>query len=293
MDDRPGPKKHIAIRTGLLVVQVSILAAVVYFLWDRAGALLADFRIDDIRGQEGWLALSGLLYVAFYGVAAWHWQLVARLIDSSVHTRLWLSSFAAQPFKYLPSSLFTFSFRAKYAHDMGFSLRKSTKAQLLEYANLVASALVLSGIIFAFDYDLILGTVTAGLTALALAAGLVHTGSVKIPKLGTVPTRREAGLLLLCAAGWVLAGLAFWTVLQAFHASVGIFPAIAINALAFSVGILAVFAPGGLGVREVIYAANGIANPPIVLWRLITLIVDVVTGVAAIGAIRWQKRRGR
>jgi uncharacterized membrane protein YbhN (UPF0104 family) len=293
MDDRPGPKKHVAVRTALLVVQVAVLLGAAYFIWDRAGDLLADFRADDIRGREGWLVASALLYAAFYAILAWHWQLVARSVDPAAHARLWLTAFASQPFKYLPSSLFMFSFRAKYAHDLGFSLKRSTKAQLIENGNFVTAALVLSGWLFALGWGVAAAIAATLVLTFAIGTGLAIERTVRVPKLGAMPVRRETALLLVCMAAWAVAGVAFWAVLQAFGSSVGLVPAIAINALAFAAGIIAVFAPGGLGVRELVFAANGIANPPVVLWRLVTLVVDVVVGLAGIVAVRVVKSAGQ
>lgn len=279
----------------MLALQLAVLAGAAWFIWDRAGDLLADFRADDIRGHEGWLAVSALLYAGFYAVLAWHWQLVARSVDPSVHAKLWLSAFASQPFKYLPSSLFMFSFRAKYSHDLGFPLKRSTKAQLLENGNFVLAAFVLAGWLFSFGAGATAATAATLALTFAVGFGLAFDRTVRVPKLGAMAARRETLLLLICMAAWAVAGVAFWAVLQAFGISYGVPQAIAVNALAFAVGILAVFAPGGLGIRELVFAANGVAAPPVVLWRLVTLAVDVVVGVAGIvgvhAAARTRRRR--
>ncbi len=275
----------------MLITQVVVLAVVIYYVAVYAGTLLSDFRADDLRGREGWLVLSGFLYLACYGLQAWHSQLVCRTVDPSTPSRTWFSFFAAQPYKYLPSSLFTFSFRAKYAHDMGMPVKASSKAQIIEYTNLIISALALGGIIFLFNHSRPLGITLLFVLAAAGAAALVLRKTVRIPKLAALSTHREAGLLALSATGWTVAGLAFWASLVAVQAEVAVSEAVALNSLAFAISILAVFAPGGLGVREALFAANGIATPAVVLWRLVTVAVDAVAGAAAIAAVSLSKKR--
>jgi uncharacterized membrane protein YbhN (UPF0104 family) len=68
--------------------------------------------------------------------------------------------------------------------------------------------------------------------------------------------------------------------------------AISANAAGYAVSILAVFAPGGLGVREFTLYLFSVQNPAILLWRLITLAGDLLLGFGAVAYIRLRSLTG-
>ncbi|MEG3192753.1 hypothetical protein [Lysobacter sp. D1-1-M9] len=111
---------------------------------------------------------------------------------------------------------------------------------------------------------------------------------------------RVAALLMLYTLPHVLIGAAFFQLLPAFSgaaASIGLLHAIAVLALAHVAGALAIFAPAGLGVRELVLATGLVsATVPVdqslliaAVLRLLTLIADgaLLAGLAS----HWLWRR--
>ena len=229
----------------------------------------------------------------FYGLLSAHWFLACKLIDPATEKRQMLSFFASQPYKYLPTSIFTFSSRAKFSSQLGMSLKKSSAAQLVENFDLIGSAIGIGALALLFQRSQV--AFWGALTLLvALSGALWYKGSIFVPKL-----RRKINLqnwimavfVTLCA--WVVAGLAFALTAHVFSGQVSTINMIAANAIAFGASILAVFAPGGLGVRETIFTYFSVALGAIVLWRLITMAVDGVVGVVAAVMIRKQTKATR
>lgn len=119
--------------------------------------------------------------------------------------------------------------------------------------------------------------------------GLRKLGREPLPKM---PDLAHYVVPVLCAFGqWVLAGAALWCMTRSVAGvEVVLFPwFISMAALAMTISYLAVFAPGGLGVREAIYLGTLTAIPGIgpkaaiivALMRLAQTIVEL--GLAGIG----------
>jgi uncharacterized protein (TIRG00374 family) len=111
---------------------------------------------------------------------------------------------------------------------------------------------------------------------------------VKLPKTAlTISGRLWVRLFILPVLAWLSAGTAFYLMVMATGQQLDFVTAVTANAVAVSLGILAIFAPGGIGVRELVYNKFGVASAGIILWRLMTLMVDVLVGLVA---IYWVKR---
>lgn len=127
-------------------------------------------------------------------------------------------------------------------------------------------------------------------------AGLKAAGRPALPKM---PALRQYAVPVACAfAQWLLAGLALWwmtrSVAEVPAGSIGLF--ISVAALAMTVSYLALFAPGGLGVREAIYLGALAAIPAVgakgaivvALMRLAQTLVEL-----ALAGLGWLLLRGR
>jgi len=104
-----------------------------------------------------------------------------------------------------------------------------------------------------------------------------------------VSTKHLVGMFFVAIAAWIAIGLSFVVLSLGLGLPVNLLEHIAANALAFALSILAVFAPGGIGVREVVYSSFGINPAAIIYWRIMTFILDFALGVAAIIKIRLLK----
>lgn len=86
-------------------------------------------------------------------------------------------------------------------------------------------------------------------------------------------------MFLLASIAWIVAGIGFLFTISAFSGDGNILIAIGSNAAAFGSGILAIFAPGGMGIREYIYGLFGISALVIIVWRSLTAFVDILAGI--------------
>ncbi len=272
------------------IIQVILTIALVCFIVLKAEEFFS--HVDWSLVAQNWLyvVLSGVFFLTGYMFMAKHWQLACELIQPKVNKKQWLAYFASQPYKYLPTSFFTFSFRAVYAKKLGMDIKKSSEAQLIENANLIGSALGLGMLLVVFLTNILAGlAITAAIGALCYVIWRYHF--VHIPKTRIkLNLRRWLKTVAVVTAGWVVMGLGFSMIGFALEAKPDIFVGIAANSLATGFGILAVFAPGGIGIRELVFSFFLYASTTILIWRLTTFTIDILAGVWSIWFIsRSQK----
>jgi uncharacterized membrane protein YbhN (UPF0104 family) len=233
--------------------------------------------------------IAAVMVLMFYGVLSVHWLIVCRLIDTKTPQSQMLSFFASQPYKYLPTSIFTFSSRARFSSKLGMSLKKSSAAQLIENFNLIGSALGTGAILLVFQQSLWAGIAVVG-SGFLLTAALWEKKTIYITKLHhEIALRTWLMALVLSFCSWLIVGLGFAITAQIFGSETSLINVIAANSVAFGASIIAVFAPGGLGVRETIFTYFSVALGAIVMWRLITIVIDALVGVIAAVLIKSHK----
>ncbi len=270
----------------LLAGQFALFGALLFFFWSRVRSLAENVDWGAVPSHVPQLMMATVMVLMFYGVLSVHWLMVCRLIDTKTPRSQMLSFFASQPYKYLPTSIFTFSSRARFSSKLGMGLKKSSAAQLIENFNLIGSALGTGALLLVFQQSLWSGLGAAGL-GLLLAAALWKKKTIYITKLHhEIALRTWLMALALSFCSWLIVGLGFAITTQIFGGETSLVDMIAANAIAFGASILAVFAPGGLGVRETIFTYFSVALGAIVMWRLITIVVDGLVGIAAAWLIR-------
>jgi uncharacterized membrane protein YbhN (UPF0104 family) len=104
--------------------------------------------------------------------------------------------------------------------------------------------------------------------------------------------RKWVQLFLMVFGAWIFSGIAFYLIIKGSGQNISFSTAISANAAAMGLGILAIFAPGGIGVREFVYNKFSLALPGIVLWRLFTLVIDICVGFTSIFIINRQSKSG-
>lgn len=273
----------------LKVVSVVLTAGVFVFAYLYARRLLSDFELETIDLNYAYLALACVLFIIFYIILGWHWFSVCRVVQGDVSKKQILVFFASQPYKYLPTSLFTFSFRAKFAADAGLRLKPSSKAQLQENANILLSGAVLGSVALVLQQNMwfLLLVFLAGVGVYSL---LPKKLNISLRRVSFSASKYMLTINFMIAfVGWVIAGFSFYFAGKAFDSDISLLTAIAANSFAYVAGILAVFAPGGVGVRELFYGAFSVANPLIIGWRLLTFFADLALGVVAQIILRKQR----
>ncbi len=271
-------------KRALQIIQAILTLALILVVAWKANDFLV--RVDWGMIPSAWfeVVIAAVLFLLGYVLLAEHWLLVAREIVPDLPAKHRLAFFASQPYKYLPTSFFTLSFRAHYAHKLGMSLKDSTKAQLIENINMVSGAVLLGTIAW---YVFIDGRVGAMLLAVlgAFFALLwkyhhvdLHVGAAKIK----LHMRCWIRGYLIVLAAWLIIGMGFYVLAHALQPDVDFLRAVAATEYAFSAGIVAIFAPGGIGVREFVFSSFGFVASTVIVWRCITFVVDILLGVGAI-----------
>jgi len=123
--------------------------------------------------------------------------------------------------------------------------------------------------------------------------------NLDIKKLKTILTVKKYSILIAYyIAVWLAAGLIFASIYFVFFDfdSRLLLPLIAANAIGIVAGFIAVFAPGGLGVREAASAGILIDYIPleeavflVLIYRLWTVLTDITGGIFAFGLFHFQK----
>lgn len=274
----------------LALLQLVLAVAALWFaVWQISG-YTRSLDLHLISEQWPLLVVVGVLYSGFYIALAVHWQFITRLLEPNVSKYQWLALFAAQPYKYLPSSFFTFTFRAKYAKQLGLGFKKSSVAQLIENFSMLASAAILavcSWFILDENWLLAGAAFIGGIGTFILTFDVAVKIKIKIH----ISVRARLIMLGVSSVAWLIAGAAFFFAALILGDALQPINAIGSNAAAVGGGILAVFAPGGIGVREFIYGLFGVSAVVIIAWRLITAVVDLVVGPVAWLAIRFVQNK--
>jgi uncharacterized membrane protein YbhN (UPF0104 family) len=266
------------------VAQVLLLAALV-FLVLRARSLWHGSHVELSRID--WQALAVALALAVVGTAAGGLIWLAILGDLGVKTRRrWAGLFfQAQLGKYIPGSVWQYAGRAAIARTNGLPTREVAVSLPVEFVASAAAA----GVIGAFLLGWWGAVVVTGAAGVLIAGRLARSGPP-----GVNATVRAA---LLYVPVWMSLGASFWFCARTF---VGI-PVhdLALYTGAFAIawlaGLLAIYAPGGLGVREAVVVALlsgrlGAADALVVAAasRLLLMLADL--GLAGIATATMRRR---
>ncbi|HEV2148860.1 MAG TPA: lysylphosphatidylglycerol synthase domain-containing protein [Longimicrobiaceae bacterium] len=266
---RLDPRLRRGLSYALVAAAFVFLGAEIYGNADQ----LREFRWEVRPGLLA-LSIAVLSGVLLWGVVVW--QLVLRRFGTEVPFRaLARAWFLSNLSRYIPGVVWQFVSLAQLGPGAGLSPSATVMSLLVQMGFMLLSAGILGVYLLPLEMAAELGAqspafgwvapfVLAMRWAAPLALVLVHPGVMRAG-LGAVgrATRRPmlrwegswaegVGFLLLSGIAWVLYGLAFYLFLLSFVevAPAAIPAAIAMNGLAFIVGYLVFFAPGGLGFKE-------------------------------------------
>jgi hypothetical protein len=264
--------------TGLLLI----------FAYNYISDLVQQADSEDFTVHWLFLSLSAILFITSYGFFSLNWLFSARIMQSAASNRQALVFFASQPYKYLPTSLFIFSSRAIYGKRLGLTLRQASISQVFENLSLFMANFVLFAALYVANVNIIYGLLTTFATTIALV--VLHNRQIIHLKLGgrefTIVTSHIVRLYLMSTLGWLFCGLAFVALNAALGLSINFLNILAANTIAFSLSMLVIFAPGGIGIREVVYGFFTVSAAAIIYWRILVFIIDILLGMVAIAIIK-------
>lgn len=294
----PKPSTASAWKRWLTIVTVAVVG---YFLvrsivsqWDTVSQYQWSLRWD-------WLVLSAALVWIDFVILILLWRFILTRIGQHslpfwTAYRVWfLSNFG----KYLPGKVWTVMGMVVLLRAEGYSAAPVLVSAILNQALSILSGLSLSVVV--------LGSGTFGSIPIPLLAGMVLVllailyppllqGGINLalrivrrdPITVALPFATIACLFVVYLATWIAYGGAFWLLLL----GIGIHPTgtfqgiVAIFAASYLLGFLALFVPGGLGVREgalaVLIAKSipaGLAAPVAVLSRIWLTVTELLGAV--------------
>jgi glycosyltransferase 2 family protein len=263
----------LAERKTALRVAVGILVsvAVVRFVsreWRQISAVAGHLTPDWV----GLLAAS-LCVVAGYAVLIAAWRMLLATWHSPLgfrdSARIW---FVSSLGKYIPGKLWSVGAMAVLAKEAGASPVAATgSAVIMQLVNIAAGFVVIAvagagDLFIAYPVLRSAAWITLAASALGLALGprllawgvRTATTMVRRPAIALPDVPRRTLLVVFGAnvAAWVAYGLGFglfWSALLGRGGGVSV-AALAVYTASYLLGFLAIFAPGGIGVREAVLA---------------------------------------
>jgi hypothetical protein len=276
-------ERRVRVLAQLLLVAAAVFVALkVRSIWHGGDIELA--HVD-------WVALAGSFVLAAAGTAAGALIWLVILDGLGVKPRLrWAGLFfQAQLGKYIPGSVWQYAGRAAVARANGIPVGPVGASLGVEFAASAVAAGSMAGFLLGWWGALIL---------VALAIALAPIDVIARDRRVTSTTIRAT---LLYLPVWLALGASFWLCARglvgvpsrdlAFY--VGAF------AVAWLAGLLAIYAPGGLGVREAVLVALlhgriGAADALVVAAgsRLMLILADVLLATISTASMRRRGRRG-
>jgi uncharacterized membrane protein YbhN (UPF0104 family) len=265
-----------------VLAQVLLVAAVVFVVL-RVRSLWHGSHVE--LANVDWAALAGSFVLAMLGTAAGALIWLVILDGLGVKPRLrWAGLFfQAQLGKYIPGSIWQYAGRAAVARSNGIPVGPVGVSLAVEFA----AAAIAAGSMAAF--------LVGWWGALILAAVAVLLAASGRPTRSRLPAHVTIRATLLYLPVWLLLGASFWLCARGLVAAPAGDLALYMGtfAVAWLAGLLAIYAPGGLGVREAVLVALlhgriGAADALVVAAasRLILILVDVLLAGVSTAVLR-------
>jgi uncharacterized membrane protein YbhN (UPF0104 family) len=236
-----------------IAAQLLLLAGLVFVLL-RLRSIWRDSHID--LSHVGWASLIGAVALAACSMtaSAFIWVAILRWLGASTRLRWVGVFFQAQLGKYIPGTVWQYAGRTALARAHQIPVRPVALSFPVEFVGSMLGAAVLSLLVF--------GWWGAVAIPIFLLAGRIALRRWTDPHPTSTGTGRVAGRVALrvtplYVAAWPLTGISFWLIGRALISAPLRDMAVYIGAFAAAwvVGVLAVYAPGGLGVREAVLVA--------------------------------------
>ena len=292
--------KSIVERTWLAAFMVAALVFIVFVFKDDRDKLARVASAD--WGLLGVAALAQLMYFTATVVS---WRKVLQLATGRIIgfgeglAQILLVNFG----KYIPGKVWGLAARGKRLNDLGFELGDIARASYLEQALLILVGLWLAFLSAALVYGatiywIALALVTIAILLFRYGASLLQAVSLVFPPAGALVKVFELrfgvgaviGLSLGYIGVWLSIAMAFMLVCTAFvdvELTRSTVPVFVLSLTAgYLAGFIALFAPGGVGVREGVGAAilSTIVSLEdavllMLMFRLWVVVMELLAGV--------------
>jgi len=291
----------------LKIVQWAIVVAIFFFLgktvWDHWNQVKdTPFTLRPFP-----FILSTLIFAFSYFIQIWAWYLITLKLEIALSPSETLKTwFYSQLGKYLPGKIWLFLSRFHFYESRGKSKKAISIALYLETVTLILAAglIFLAALIFHREVRLFYAWGNPGWLILLFLLGLFFLHPRVLQKILNwilIRFKREPvslslsysdvlWILLVCILSWVIGGVGFYFFVDSVYPVAHPYILFLTGALAVSstLGLIAIFAPSGLGVREgaLVYLLLLMMPPPIaVIIAILTRIWMTLIEIGLIGMV--------
>lgn len=289
-------------RAGAVALALLIVAGAIYGLVHALAGSWHDVR-DALRRANWWLLGTALALAALSVVGLAHrWYATMRALGADIpRLRSYRWFMTGQLGKYAPGGVWHIVGQGELAARGGVARAVAYSSVILSTITLVAGAAVTVG----------MGALLPGVGDITWWAVLAGTGAVVVlfePHLRVLLLRKVridphavgpatlARLVLGCVPVWLIIGTASWCTVRAFGEGSGVLHTVVGAIGSWLVGIVTLPAPGGIGVREAVFAhalspTTGSATAALI--ALVARIEFLVADLACFALARAALRRTR
>ena len=263
--------------------------------------------------------LSTLIFAFSYFIQIWAWYLITLKLEIALSPSETLKTwFYSQLGKYLPGKIWLFLGRFHFYESRGKSKKAISIALYLETVTIIMAAglIFLAALIFHREISLFYSWRHPGWLVLLFLLGFIFLHPRVLQKIlnwTLVQFKREPvslsisysdvlWILFVCIISWVIGGVGFYLFVDSVYPVAPQYILFLTGALAISsiLGLIAIFAPSGLGVREgvLVYLLLLMMPPPVaviisILTRIwMTLIeIGLIGMVYLLGQVQQRKKR--
>lgn len=252
---------------GRWIGQVLLVVVLGWFVGGTLREQWSSFQGADLQIAiaPGWLVLSGALAVLTFAVLIQSWRVILlgwnERLEGKDLAEVW---FVANLGRYLPGKVWSIAGMIVLATRKGVSGWAASAAAVVIQALGLATALAVAAVALpraTSGWNLGMAALLAGGSVLAFTSPhLIAWIGRKVPRLAEVrplPARALAAAVGCSVAGWIGYGASLWSLTAGLGLPATLPLGVATGgfALAYTAGLLALFAPGGLVVREGVLVA--------------------------------------
>jgi uncharacterized membrane protein YbhN (UPF0104 family) len=291
----------------LLILQWTIVAVIFIFLgkmvWENWSQIKeATFTLRTLP-----FILSTLIFAFSYFIQIWAWYLITLKLGIAISFRETLESwFYSQLGKYLPGKVWLLLSRFYFYESKGKSKKAISIALYLETVSIIVAAglMFLAALIFFKEARPFYTGRQSMWPILLFLSGFISLHPRVLQKILNgvlIRFKREPislsisysnilWILLVCIISWTVGGVGFYFFVASVYPTAPQYILFLTGALAISstLGLIAVFAPSGLGVREgvLVYLLSFMmATPVAVVISIVTRIWMTLIEIGLIGVI--------
>ena len=289
------------------IIRWVLVAAIFLFLGRMVWTNWSQVRDASFTFEALPLLLSTLLFAFSYFIQIWAWYLITLRLKIALSPSETLESwFYSQLGKYLPGKIWLLLSRFYFYESKGKSRGNISVALYLEMVTMIVAAglIFLAVLIFHQEIEFFTSWGQYGWLVLLSLFGLAFLHPKVLQKILNwvlVRWKREPislsisyahilWILFVCILSWIVGGIGFYLFIGSVYPVASQYILFLTGALAASsmLGLIAIFAPSGLGVREgaLVYLLSFVmATPVAVIISILTRIWMTLIEIGLIGVI--------